>query len=121
MMLEKGVASHYDEVIMNLTDSGEQRGWKHLKRNAWGEVPALELEDGSTLSEAAAIARYIDNSHPGRKILGETALEQALDQQWDNRVGVHLLYNLVTTFHVLVCCLHLSSSPPFPYHTHRAD
>jgi glutathione S-transferase len=110
MMLEKGVASHYEEVVMHLTGFGEQRGWQHLKRNAWGEAPTLELEDSSTLSEAAAIARYIDDSHPGRKILGETVLEQALDQQWDNRVWVHLLYNLVTAFHVLVCRLHLSSS-----------
>jgi glutathione S-transferase len=108
MMYEKGVTSHYEEVALDMTGSGEQRGWQYLKRNQWGEAPTLELEDGSTLSEAAAIARYIDNSHPGRKIMGETPLEQALDQQWDNRIWVHLLYRLGTAFRVLVChLLHL--------------
>jgi hypothetical protein len=98
---------------MHMTGAGAQRGWQHLKRNPWGETPTLELEDGSTLSEATAIARYIDNSHPGRKIMGETPLEQALDQQWDNRVWVHLLYRLTVAFHVLVCRLHISSFLPF--------
>jgi hypothetical protein len=105
MMHEKGVVSHYEEVALDMK-SGEQRGWQHLKRNPWGEAPTLELEDGSTLSEAAAIASYIDDSHPGRKIMGETPLERALDQQWDNRVWVHLLYRLTVAFHVLVRRLH---------------
>lgn len=58
------------------------------------------MEDGSTICESTAVARYIDNAYPGRKIMGESALEQAQDQQWDQRVWVHLLYRLTVMFHV---------------------
>ncbi len=69
--------------------------------NAWGETPTLELEDGSFISETAAIVRYLDHAYPGRRIMGEDALQQGLDNMWDNRVWVHILYRIVTAFHVL--------------------
>ncbi|WP_367890740.1 hypothetical protein [Sphingomonas morindae] len=46
---------------------GEQRGWRHLKMNAWGETPTLALADGSFLSETSAIARYLDDTFDGRR------------------------------------------------------
>lgn len=30
----------------------------------------------------------MDGKHPGRKILGETVLEQALDAMWDQRIQI---------------------------------
>lgn len=102
MMAEKGILDDYTEVLLDMEVSGEQRGWRHGKRNAFGEAPTLELEDGSFLSETAAIAQYLDDVHPGRKILGETVLERALDRQWDDRINGHLLSRFVTTFHVQV-------------------
>ncbi len=80
---------------------GEQRQWKHLKMNPWGETPTLELSDGSFISETAAVVRYLDQSFPGRRIMGETAEEQGLDAMWDNRIWVHILYRITTAFHVL--------------------
>lgn len=40
------------------------------------------------MSEAPAIARYLEAKHSGegRKVMGETALEQGLDAQWDARI-----------------------------------
>ena len=38
------------------------------------------------MSEAPAIARYMENKHEGRKVMGETALEQGLDAMWDARI-----------------------------------
>jgi len=61
----------------------------------------LALADGTFLSETSAIARYLDDSFEGRKVMGETAHERGLDQMWDNRVWVHILYPIVTAFHVL--------------------
>ncbi|KIJ37174.1 hypothetical protein M422DRAFT_33872 [Sphaerobolus stellatus SS14] len=100
MMAEKGILDQYEEVIMDMEVVGEQKGWRHKKLNPWAEAPVLELPDGTYLSETAAIAQYLDDTHPGRKILGETVLEQALDRQWDNRIWIQLLYRFVTTFHV---------------------
>ncbi|GAA5922669.1 glutathione S-transferase family protein [Sporobolomyces koalae] len=103
---EKGIHDRLEEKKLNMTPVGEQRQWRHLKVNPYGECPALVLPDGTNLSEAAAIARYLDNTFPGRKILGESIQEQAqvdplLDQQWDQRIWVHLMYRLTVAFHVL--------------------
>lgn len=100
-MHEKGIADQFSETIYDMSPGGEQRGWRHLNMNPWGETPTLELADGSYISETAAIVRYLDQEYPGRKIMGETALEQGLDNMWDNRVWVHILYRIVTAFHVL--------------------
>jgi glutathione S-transferase len=53
-MHEKGIAHHFDETIYVMSPVGGQRGWKHLKMNAWGETPTLALADGSCLSSGVA-------------------------------------------------------------------
>ena len=98
---EKGIAEQFDERVYDMTSAGEQRQWKHLKMNPWGETPTLELADGSFISETAAVVRYLDQSFPGRRIMGETAEQQGLDTMWDNRIWVHVLYRITTAFHVL--------------------
>ncbi len=100
-MHEKGIVDHFDETIYDMTRAGEQRGWHHLNMNPWGETPTLRLADGTFLSETAAIVRYLDQAYPGRKIMGNDALEQGLDTMWENRIWVHILYRIVTAFHVL--------------------
>ena len=100
-LYEKGIAGQIAEVVYDMAPAGEQRGWRHLKRNPWGETPTLELADGTLLSETAAIVRYLDAAHPGRKVTGGTALEQGLDAMWDDRIWVQILYRITTMFHVL--------------------
>jgi glutathione S-transferase len=78
-MHEKRIADQFEEHIYDMTPGGEQRQWPHLKMNPWGETPTLQLGDGSVLTEADAIVRYLDQSYPGRKIMGETPLQQGLD------------------------------------------
>ncbi len=43
LMHEKGIAQHVEERVLDMAPGGEQRGWRHLKRNPWGETPTLEL------------------------------------------------------------------------------
>ena len=100
-MHEKGIADRFEEVIYDMSPGGEQRGWRHLKMNPWGETPTLLLPGGGYLSESTAIARYLDALFPGRRITGETPEEQGLDAMWDARVWVQVLYRLTTAFHVL--------------------
>ena len=98
---EKGIADQFEERIYDMSPVGEQRQWPHLKMNPWGETPTLELADGSYLAETAAIVRYLDQSYPGRRIMGVDPLQQGLDTMWENRIWVHILYRIVTMFHVL--------------------
>ena len=98
---EKGIADRFAERIYDMSPVGEQRQWPHLKMNPWGETPTLKLADGTVISETAAIVRYLDQNVPGRRVMGEGPLEQGLDTMWDNRIWVHILYRIVTAFHVL--------------------
>lgn len=120
---EKGIASHIEEVIYDMAPGGEQRKWPHLKMNPWGETPTLALADGSYLSESTGIARYLDHSLPGRKVLGETALEQGQDDMWDSRIFTHILYRIVTMFHVmhqgLGLKIELTSNPQWGEHCRK--
>jgi len=100
-MHEKGIADQFDEHIYDMAPGGDQRKWPHLKMNPWGETPTLVLADGTYLAETAAIARYLDQTYPGRKIMGETPLQQGQDAMWDARIWVHILYRIVTMFHVM--------------------
>jgi glutathione S-transferase len=98
---EKGIADQFEETIYDMSPGGDQRKWPHLKVNPWGETPTLVLSDGHSLSEAAAIARYLDQLHDGRKIMGQSPLEQGMDTMWENRIFTHILYRIVTMFHVM--------------------
>ncbi|MGS0742959.1 glutathione S-transferase family protein [Glaciimonas sp. GG7] len=98
---EKGIADQFEETVYDMAPGGEQRKWPHLKMNLWGETPTLALEGGGYLSETAGIARYLDQHFPGRKIMGATALEQGQDTMWENRIWTHILYRIVTMFHVM--------------------
>lgn len=98
---EKGIADQFEETIYDMSPGGDQRKWPHLKMNPWGETPTLVLSDGHSLSEVAAIARYLDQLHDGRKIMGQSPLEQGMDTMWENRIFTHILYRIVTMFHVM--------------------
>lgn len=46
-------------------------------------VPALQLDDGSVLCDALAIALYLESLHPERPLFGADALERARIVSWD--------------------------------------
>ena len=98
---EKGIAKHIEEVIYDMAPGGQQRKWPHLKNNPWGETPTLALAGGTFLSESTGIARYLDQNFEGRKIMGDTALLQGQDDMWNSRIFTHILYRIVTMFHVM--------------------
>ena len=92
----------YESIAQfGLQPGGEQRKWPHLKMNPWGETPTLALGVGSYLSETTGVVRYLDQHYPGRKIMGESALEQGQDPMWENRIWTHILYRIVTMFPVM--------------------
>lgn len=120
---EKGIAEHFEETIYDMAPGGDQRKWPHLKMNLWGETPTLALEGGGYLSETAGIARYLDQQFPGRKIMGSSPLEQGQDTMWENRIWTHILYRIVTMFHVmhqgLGPKLELTSNPQWGEHCRK--
>lgn len=54
--------------------------------NSRSQVPALLLEDGTSITEVPAIWRYLELTHPSNPMLGSTAKEQGLIAMWERRV-----------------------------------
>lgn len=55
----------------------------YLAKNPRGLVPALGLDDGSTLCDALAIALYLEEKFPSKPLFGKTAEERAHIISWD--------------------------------------
>jgi glutathione S-transferase len=64
---EKGIA--LEEVSVNLRE-GEQKSEQHLARNRFGNLPVLELDDGSHLTESLAIIEFLEELHPNPPMIG---------------------------------------------------
>lgn len=66
VLLELGIA--YEKRIIDVK-GGEQRSPEYLAINPRGQVPALRLDDGSVLTESAAIAYYLAEAHGKGRLL----------------------------------------------------
>jgi glutathione S-transferase len=64
----------------------EHKSDAHKARNSLGQVPTLELDDGTCISETVAICRYFDETAPGPSLFGTTPTEKALVDMWIRRV-----------------------------------
>jgi len=67
---------------------------EHLARNPLGQVPVLELGDGSCLSESVSICRYLEELHPEPNLFGRDAKERAFIDMWIRRVEFRLMMPL---------------------------
>jgi len=69
---------------------GATRTAAFRKINSLGQVPVLELEDGTKLTESVAICRYLEALHPKPALFGESAVEQARIEMWNRRIERHI-------------------------------
>jgi glutathione S-transferase len=65
--------------------AGEQRGAEFLRRNPFGAVPILELDDGTVIPESLAIIEYCEELHPEPPLLGTDPLSRAVVRAWERR------------------------------------
>jgi glutathione S-transferase len=59
--------------------------------NPLQRVPALELDDGTVISESIAICRYFERLHPEPPLFGTDAKSMAVVEMWERRLEFHLL------------------------------
>lgn len=57
---------------------GEHKSPDFLAKNLRGQVPAIELDDGTVIAESISICRYFDALHPDPPLFGTDALDRAL-------------------------------------------
>jgi glutathione S-transferase len=69
----------------------EHKSPEYREKNSLGQVPTLELDDGTTISETVAICRYFEELQPEPSLFGRTALEKAQVDMWVRRVEFQLM------------------------------
>src|SRR5260370_2201508 len=86
-MAEKGIEMPKQAVDLR---GGETRQEAHIKRNPHGQMPTLELDDGSYLSEITAICEYLEEKQPQPAVIGTTPEQRAECRMWTRRVDLNI-------------------------------
>ena len=76
----------------------EQRSEDYNAVNPFQVIPALELDDGSVISESIAICRYLEELHPEPALFGTTPRERAEVEMWQRLAEFQLLFTIAQTF-----------------------
>jgi glutathione S-transferase len=87
-LAEKAVSMPFVHVPMR---QGAHKSAEFMLKNSLGQVPVLELDDGSTLSESIAICRYLEELHPAPALFGNDAWQRAQVEMWIRRVEFALM------------------------------
>lgn len=95
VMAEKGIED-VDLVEIDIM-VGEHRTPEYRSRVGVPHVPALELDDGTTISESIAIGRYLEALHPEPNLFGRDAREQAVIEMWTRRCEFYLANPIMLT------------------------
>lgn len=92
---EKGIDLALEDVdIMG----GVNRQEDYLKLNPAGQLPCLELDDGTRIAEITAICEYLDEVGDGPSLIGETAAERGVTRMWTRRVDLNICEPLANGF-----------------------
>lgn len=94
-LLEKGL--DLETVQVDLL-SAENRQAEHLERNPMGQLPALELDDGTVIAEITAIGEYLEERQPEPTLIGTTPEERATTRMWTRRIDHNICEPLVNRF-----------------------
>lgn len=94
-MKEKGITIPFVEIdIMK----GDNRREPYLGVNPSGQMPALELDNGSVLAEITAICEYLEEKYPATPLIGTTPEERAETRMWTRRVDLNICEPLTSGF-----------------------
>ena len=94
-MAEKGIELPMEQVDLV---GGENRRPPYVDKNAAGQLPCLELDDGSYLAEITAICEYLEERHPDPPLVGATPEERAKTRMWTRRVDLNIIEPMANGF-----------------------
>ena len=94
-LAEKGVSIPLEQVDLM---AGENRQAPFLSKNAAGQLPCLELDDGATISEITVICEYLDEKYPTPPLIGTTPEERAETRMWVRRIDLNICEPMANGF-----------------------
>lgn len=68
----------------------ENRRPPYTDRNPAGQIPSLELDDGTIISETTVICEYLEELHPAPVLIGSTPQQRAETRMWMRRVELNI-------------------------------
>ena len=95
-LAEKGITLPHVTVDIR---GGENRRAPYIDAvNPAGQTPALELDNGSIVTEITAICEYLEERHPSPPLIGTTAEERAETRMWVRRADLKVCEPLTAGF-----------------------
>jgi glutathione S-transferase len=94
-LAEKGI--DIERVNIDLI-AGEHKKSDYLAKIGVPQVPALELDDGSILTESVAICRYFEALQPEPNMMGRDVMEQITIEKWQRLVEFRLFATVAACF-----------------------
>jgi glutathione S-transferase len=94
-MAEKGIEIPLVKVDLM---TAENRRAPYTERNPAGQLPCLELDDGTHLAEITAICEYLEEKHPKPPLVGTTPEERAQTRMWTRRIDLNIVEPMANGF-----------------------
>ena len=94
-LAEKGITVPMEQVDLF---TGANRTPAALRRNPYGGLPVLELDDGTCIAESVAICRYFEDLHPQPALMGVDAKDRAVVEMWNRRMELVLFAHIARYF-----------------------
>ena len=93
---EKGLT--IPQVTVDLMGGENRRPPYTDKVNPAGQTPALELADGTTITEITVICEYLEEKHPTPALIGATPEERAETRMWTRRIDLNICEPMANGF-----------------------
>ncbi len=94
-LAEKGI--ELDLVEHDLM-GGENRRPPYTDKNPGGQMPSLELDDGTVIAETVVICDFLEDHHPTPALIGANPTERAEARMWNRRIEQRITENMYNGF-----------------------
>ena len=78
------------EIVPIDVFKGEHKTPDYIARAGLANIPALEIDDATTITESIAICRYLESLYPDPNLFGRDAKEIAVIEMWTRRAEMLL-------------------------------
>jgi glutathione S-transferase len=95
-LAEKGLDIPF--VTVDLMGGENRKAPYTTSVNPAGQTPALELDDGSYITEITAICEYLEERKPAPPLIGTNAEERGQTRMWTRRVDIKICEPMANGF-----------------------
>jgi len=97
MFLAEKKISDVEMIEIDLM-KGEHKTHEYRAIAPNSRIPALQLDDGTVITESTAICRYLESIYPEPNLFGESPIEIASIEMWQARIYNELMIPLAMGF-----------------------